>query len=372
MVLFYNYEYGGERMKTKRGLRLVSFLMALVLLSGVVPYYDAKAASGTMVTITTEGQVVDTFNGVSSLYRPGSWDGTDMTYGCHAYVIRYYQAIYGRTVYNLFHNQTPLTYGDVFVTVTSPQPGDICAQVKASSNHWSIVKSVKGSTVTVIDQNNKWTVGDVTYAYKNYTYNTSEVTFFRLSSVAAGATAVTSSTPTATTTAPAATTAVPATTQAQVASSATMTVNKGKKKRITDAVLPNLSLNPAVSWKSSKKKVAKVSAKGYVTGVKKGTAKITGTLSDGQRVTVKVNVKVPTKSLKLVSKDVTLGMNTSWKLTATVSPKTTTDVLKFSSSDPSIATVSSNGTVQTYGVRGMTKITVKSGSKKKTCIVRVY
>lgn len=354
-------------MNTKRGLRLVSFLMALVLLSGIVPYYDAKAASGTMITITAEGQVVDTFNGVNAVYRPGSWDGTDMTYGCHAYVIRYYQAIYGRTVYNLFHNQTPLTDGDVFVTVATPQPGDICAQVKASSNHWSIVKSVKGSTVTVIDQNNKWTVGDTTYAYKNYTYNTSEVTFYRLSSMAAGATA-----PSATDAVPAATTAVPATTQAQVATSASMTVNKGKKKKITDSILPNLSLNPAVSWKSSKKKVAKVSAKGYVTGVKKGTAKITGTLSDGQSVTVKVNVKVPTKSLKLVSKDVTLGMNTSWKLTATVTPKKTTDVLKFSSSNPSIATVSSDGTVQTYGTRGMTTITVKSGSKKKTCIVRVY
>ena len=115
-----------------------------------------------------------------------------------------------------------------------------------------------------------------------------------------------------------------------------------------------------------------MSAKGYVTGVKKGSAKITGTLSDGQSVTIKVNVKVPTKSLKLVSKDVTLGMNTSWKLTSTVSPRNTTDVLKFSSSNPAIATVSSDGTVQTYGIRGMTKIKVKSGSKKKICIVRVY
>lgn len=357
-------------MNTKRGLRLVSFLMALVLLSGIVPYHDAKAASGTMITITAEGQVVDTFNGVSSFYRPGSWDGTDMTYGCHAYVIRYYQAIYGRTVYNLFHNQVPLTYGDVFIAVANPQPGDICAQVKTSSNHWSIVKSVRGSTVTVIDQNNKWTVGNTTYAYKNYTYNTSEVTFYRLSSVAAGAATAAPAVTVAQT--PATTTVAPATTTAQAATSATMTVNKGKKKKITDAVLPNLSLNPAVSWKSSKKKVAKVSAKGYVTGVKKGSAKITGTLSDGQSVTIKVNVKVPTKSLKLVSKDVTLGMNTSWKLTSTVSPRNTTDVLKFSSSNPAIATVSSDGTVQTYGIRGMTKIKVKSGSKKKICIVRVY
>lgn len=361
-------------MKTKRGLRLVSFLMVLCMLSVGTQAIESKAATGTIITISKEGQVVDTFNGVSSLYRPGSWDGTDSTYGCHAYVIRYYQAIYGKTVYNLFHKCVPQTWGDSFVVVQNPQPGDICAQIKNSSNHWSIVKKVSGSTVTVIDQNNKWVVGGVTQAYKNYTYSTSEVTFYRLASLVNGtATATTAANPTTT----AATAAAPATTQAAqtvaVSSATVMNVNKGKKKKITSKYIPVLTTNPSITWKSSKKKVAKVSKKGYVTGVKKGSATITGTLSDGQKVSLKVKVKIPATSLKLVSKDVTLPQNTSWQMTATMKPSKTTDKLTFTSSNPAIATVSSTGIVQSGSVRGMTTITVKTTSgKKKKCIVRVY
>ncbi|MDD5948879.1 MAG: Ig-like domain-containing protein [Lachnospiraceae bacterium] len=359
-------------MKTKRGLRVVSFLMVLCMLSVGTQVIESKAATGTIITISTEGQVVDTFNGVSSLYRPGSWDGTDSTYGCHAYVMRYYQAIYGKSVYNMFHNCVPQTYGDSFVEVKNPQPGDICAQIKKTTNHWSIVKQVSGSTVTVIDQNNKWVVGEVTQAYKNYTYDKSEVTFYRLASLVNGTSATTTAAPATTSEAVSATT-TQAVNNASVSSAAVMNVNKGKKKKITSKYVPVLSMNPTITWKSSKKKVAKVSKKGYVTGVKKGSATITGTLADGQKVSLKVRVKIPATSLKLVSNDVTIPQKTSWQMTATMKPNNTTDKLTFTSSNPSIATVSSKGVVQSGSIRGMTIITVKTSSgKKKQCIVRVY
>jgi hypothetical protein len=360
-------------MKTKRGLRLLSFLLAVcVLVSGGFPHINASAASGTVVTISAEGQVVDTFNGVSSVYRPGSSDGSDATYGCHAYIMKYYQAIYGKYVYNLFHKCTPMTYGDSFVVVTNPQPGDICAQVKTSNNHWSIVKSVSGSTVTVIDQNNKWVVNGVTSAYKNFTYNTSEVTFYRLASlVNGGATTAEVTTTEAVTTA--ATTTQAATTETAVLSSTSlMTVTKGSKKKITAKYVPVLATTSDITWKSSKKKVAKVSKLGYVTGVKKGSATITGTLSDGQKVKLPVQVKAKAKgTLTLVSSDVTLPQNSSWTITAT--KNTTGGTLSYSSSNPSIATVNAKGCIKTFATRGMTTITVTSSTgKKKKCIVRVY
>lgn len=358
-------------MKTKRGLKIVSFMMVLcLLLCGI--YTDvANAKDGTIITISKAGQVVDTFNGVDSVYRPGSGDGSNATYGCFAYVVKYYQAIYGLTVYNLFHKQTPLTYGDSFVVVKNPQPGDICAEIKASSNHWSIVKSVNGTTVTVIDQNNKWVVNGVTQAYKDYTYNFSEVTFYRLASVAkSGTTTTAAATTTETSTAD-------ATTQAQagvtgMVGSSVIAVVKGKKLKLTANHIAQLATDAAVSWKSSKKSVATVSKAGNVKGKKKGTSKITATLASGNKVTVKVKVIIPATKLKLVSEDVTLLQNTSWQITSTMKPKGCNDIKYYSSSDPSVASVDAKGVITAYDKPGMTYITVKTSSgKKKKCIVRV-
>lgn len=47
------------------------------------------------VTITSEMQVVDTFNGVDAVYHPNAADGSDTTYSCAAYVKRYYNSVYG-------------------------------------------------------------------------------------------------------------------------------------------------------------------------------------------------------------------------------------------------------------------------------------
>ena len=344
-------------MYKERGLRLVSFVLCFcVLFSGMV--IPVKAASGQMITISTDGQVVDTFNGVSSLYRPGDWDGKDSTYGCHAYVIRYYQAVYGKTVYNLFHAQTPMTEGDSFVQVTTPQPGDICAQIKSTSNHWSIVKSVSGTTVNVIDQNNKWVANGVTYAYKDFSYDVSEVVFYRLASVPSDTTV----TETATTTQ-----------ETVVEPISSVSINIGEDMQITSDEIPALEGQDSVRWESSDASVASVTEDGYIIGVNKGTATVTVSLSDGQAFSLKVTVKVPAKKLKLVSKDVTIPKSYQWKLTAKVTPSNSTDKVSYSSSNKKVATVSKKGLVKSKKKRGKTTITVKTSSgKKKKCIVRVY
>ena len=370
-------------MYKKRGLSLVVVLILLCLMSNGVLFYPANAATGQMITITATGQVVDSFNGVDSLYRPGSGDGSDSTYGCHAYVIRYYKSVYGKTVYNLFHAQTPMAYGDTFVKVTNPQPGDICAQIKSSSNHWSIVKSVSGTTVSVIDQNNKWVANGVTYAYKDFSYDVSEVVFYRLASIESGvnsnsvttvsqpATTTVAVTTTQATTAVAATTETGSATETVVAED--MSINAGKTKQITEDCISVLAEHKASGWSSSDAGIASVSQDGYVTGNKKGTATITATLDNGQVVTINVKVKVPAQKLKISSKDVTLPKSYKWTLNATVTPANTTDKISYQSSNKKIATVSKKGVVKSKKKRGKTTITVKTSSgKKKKCIVRVY
>ncbi len=364
-------------MRNNKALRVLSFMIAFTLVFNFGGSYtiSADAASGTQIKITKDKQVVDTFKNVPAYYRPGGGDGADETYGCYAYVVRYYQTIYGKTVYNLFHKCIPLTYGDTFKEVAKPKVGDICAQIKTNSNHWSIVRKVSGSTVTVIDQNNKWVIGDETFAYKNYQYDISEVTFYRLSSVIAG-TATTAKKATTeasevkkTTTTEKVTTTEKATTTTECSTEkpSSMSVGTGIKKKITKSVVPALSKTTALKWKSSKKKVAKVDKSGYVTGVKKGTAYVTGTLSSGKTVKVKVKVKKAGK-LTLRSEDVTFPHNYSWQLTCTEKNVK----LTYESSDKSIATVNKKGVVTSKSKRGIAIITVTSSNNKiNSCIIRV-
>lgn len=66
---------------------------------------------------------------------------------------------------------------------------------------------------------------------------------------------------------------------------------KGKVTVSVKAVKPS-NASRKVTWKSSNKKVAKVSSKGVVTGIKKGTATITATSKVTKKVTAKVKITV--------------------------------------------------------------------------------
>ena len=57
------------------------------------------------------------------------------------------------------------------------------------------------------------------------------------------------------------------------------------------ATLTPKNSTDTVTWTSFSKKVAKVSNKGKVTALKKGTATITAKTSSGKKVTCKVTVK---------------------------------------------------------------------------------
>ena len=69
-------------------------------------------------------------------------------------------------------------------------------------------------------------------------------------------------------------------------------VNAGEGAYITWNVEPATATNPAVTLKSSNEKVATVDANGYVTALKRGTATITATSTDGSRRTAEMTIKV--------------------------------------------------------------------------------
>lgn len=159
----------------------------------------------------------------------------------------------------------------------------------------------------------------------------------------------------------------------------TLYVAKGKKVKITATVKvsPNKKANKKVTYKSANKKIASVSSKGYVKGVKAGTTKVTVTSKKNskKKATIKVVVKkAAVKKVTLNAKTATLAVGGKKTLKATVSPtKNVSKKVAWSTSNKKIATVSSKGVVK--GVKeGKATITAKAADgsgKKATCKVTV-
>ena len=76
-----------------------------------------------------------------------------------------------------------------------------------------------------------------------------------------------------------------------------------------------------ITWTSSKKSVATVSSKGIVKAKKKGTAVITAKYRKNKKLTCKVTVKQPVKSIKLNKTSATLKKGSSLTLKADSSTK---------------------------------------------------
>ena len=127
------------------------------------------------------------------------------------------------------------------------------------------------------------------------------------------------------------------------------------------------------SWKSSNTKIFKVSSKGKITGVKKGSATLTVTLASGKELTTKVTVQtgtVRTTSISVNEKSVTLKNKATYQLVVKKAPFTSRESVTYSSSNKKVVTVSKSGKI-TAVKPGSATITVKSGSKKATVKVKV-
>jgi len=122
---------------------------------------------------------------------------------------------------------------------------------------------------------------------------------------------------------------------------------------------------------SSNDKVAKVSSKGIVTAIKKGTATITAVNKNGNAVTLKVTVKKsPSKILKLNAVQKTLKKNQTFKIKYKLPKNTASHKITYKSGNRSVATVNKKGKV-TAKKKGKTTISVKTynGKIKKIKII---
>lgn len=129
-----------------------------------------------------------------------------------------------------------------------------------------------------------------------------------------------------------------------------------------------------VSYKSSNKKVATVTAAGKVTAKKTGKATITVSAKNASSLKITVNVVKKTKKLKshsMVNAPSSIQVSTSVKLTHKVSPSNATNLkVTYKSSNAKVLAVDKAGTIK--GVSpGTATLSVKIGSKSVTKSVKV-
>ena len=117
-----------------------------------------------------------------------------------------------------------------------------------------------------------------------------------------------------------------------------------------------------VTFKSSNKKVATVTSKGVIQGVKKGNATITGTVKGGAEVVYEVQVVAAPNRVKLDKSSISLGVKESFLMTPTI-PDGTHASFTWSTSDKTVATVSKTGKI-TGRKAGKATVTVKTQNGK--------
>ena len=147
------------------------------------------------------------------------------------------------------------------------------------------------------------------------------------------------------------------------------TLEKGRSLTLKPTLEPANSPEK-ITYSSSNKSVATVSAKGVIKAKKAGTAKIT--VKSGKKKTViKIKVTgVKTKKLSGVPAAKNISKGKTFRIKAKTTPKNTDEKITYKSSNKKVVTVTSKGVVK--GLRkGTATITVRSGSRKMTCKVTV-
>ncbi|MDO4344614.1 MAG: Ig-like domain-containing protein [Eubacteriales bacterium] len=144
---------------------------------------------------------------------------------------------------------------------------------------------------------------------------------------------------------------------------------KGKTATLKPVLSPVTSQDK-ITYSTSNKKVATVSSKGVIKGIKAGTARIT--VKSGSKKFV-CTVTVPatkTTNITGVKASVTLKKGKKLTLKPKLTPSNSDEKITYATSNKKVATVTSKGVIK--GVKkGTAVITVKSGSKRVTCKVTV-
>lgn len=151
----------------------------------------------------------------------------------------------------------------------------------------------------------------------------------------------------------------------------TLSVEEQEDFRLTPTITPADAPNKQVIYTSKDPSIAKVSAKGVVTGVKVGKTTITAKMGDGSAsTTCAVTVTPAVLGVTLNQHSVNMWDYGMYELTAKVKGGSGQKVVWKSSND-NIATVSDSGIV--FGVaKGSAVITATAGSVTASCKVKVY
>ncbi len=123
----------------------------------------------------------------------------------------------------------------------------------------------------------------------------------------------------------------------------TTTININKTEKIVATVSPSDATDKTVTWTSSDTKIVTVN-NGTITGIKEGTATVSATTKDGNKVAkITVHVVKPTvgvKSITLNKTKTSIKAGSSEKIEATISPSDATNKsITWTSSDENIAIV---------------------------------
>lgn len=152
-----------------------------------------------------------------------------------------------------------------------------------------------------------------------------------------------------------------------------VTVNK---KKLTLGVKETFQLaaqtapadaSDAITFSSSKKSVAAVSANGKITAKRTGKTVITATAANGKKATCTVTVKKAPKKITTKVKTKTLKKGKSFKIKVNLAKNAASNKLTYKSSKPKVVSVSKNGKV-TAKKKGTATITVRTYNGKKATI----
>lgn len=149
----------------------------------------------------------------------------------------------------------------------------------------------------------------------------------------------------------------------------------GTSFRVRAKVAPGNATKKKVKYRSSNTKAATVSSSGMVYGKAKGEATITAYSTDGsgKKSSCKVNVKIPSRSVKLdvPGSEIRLEVGKTMTINASVQPSNASNRnIRYKSADSGVAKVSQLGTVT--GVNpGRTTIQVEAADGRSSAAVEV-
>ena len=153
----------------------------------------------------------------------------------------------------------------------------------------------------------------------------------------------------------------------------TVTLSLGDTLALNATIAPGTAQS-ALTWKTSKEKVAKIDQNGVVTAAGEGTCTVAVVTANKKKATVKIKVVDPYKPTKVKldkTGTVTLNIGDTLSLNATLVPATAKSALTWKTSKSAIAKIDENGLVTARAAGTCTVAVLTANGKKATVKVKV-